>query len=115
MSPTPVACRSIWYTRIAAHACTGGLTSPNCPLVRRQLAVRVHEPFAQQQHELILRELRVDHRQRNRVKREIPRRVPRILPRVGHRDHVVVVEMRPRVIASAPTLGGGGGVRRIAA
>src|ERR1041385_5537054 len=28
-----------------------------CPLIRRQLAVRVHVPFAQHQYELFLREL----------------------------------------------------------
>ncbi len=74
------------------------------PLVRRQLAVGMHEPLAQQQHELLLGELGIDHRQRNRVKGEIPPRVPRILPGVGHRDHVVVVEVRPRVIAPGPAL-----------
>src|SRR5215813_11639004 len=30
------------------------------PLVSRQLAVRVHVPFAQHQHELIFRELRIN-------------------------------------------------------
>ena len=39
------------------------------------------------------------------VEREVPRRVPRVLPLVGHRDDVVVVEVRPLVVAALESLG----------
>ena len=84
----------------AAQACTGGFTSPKRPLVGGQLAVRMHVPLAQQQHELLLGELRVDERQRHAVECEIPRRVPRVLPLVRHRDDVGVVQVRPLVVAA---------------
>jgi hypothetical protein len=58
------------------------------PFVGRQLAVRVHRPFPAHQHQLFLREIRVDVGQRNRVKSQIPGREPGILPFVGHRDDV---------------------------
>ena len=44
------------------------------PLVGRQLAVRVHVPFAREQHELALGKLRVHQRERNAVERQVPRR-----------------------------------------
>ena len=72
------------------------------PLVRGQLAVRVHVPLAAEQDQLRLRELRVDVGERDAVEGEIPGRVPRVLPRVGHRDHVHVVEVRPLVVAAVP-------------
>ena len=69
------------------------------PLVGGHLAVRMHVPLAREQHELLLGELGVDERERDRVEREIPRRVPRVFPLVGHRDDVGVVEMRPLPVA----------------
>ena len=68
---------------------------PERPLVGRNLAVRVHVPLAEEEDELVLREVGIHQRQRDRVEREVPGRVPRILPLVRHRDDVVVVEMRP--------------------
>ena len=65
------------------------------PFVGRQLTVRVHVPFARQQHELLLGEVRIDQRQGDAVKREVPGGVPRILPLVRHRDDVGVVEVPP--------------------
>src|SRR5262249_8874002 len=50
--------------------------------------------------QLLLREVRIDERERHAVEREIPRRVPRVLPLVRHRDDVGVVEVRPLAIAS---------------
>ena len=50
------------------------------PLVRRDLAVGVLELLEQQQPELLLRELRIDERERDAVKREIPRGEPRDIP-----------------------------------
>ena len=70
------------------------------PLVGGELPVGVHVPLAAQQDELCLGERRVDVRERDAVEGQVPRRVPRVLPRVGHRDHVVVVEMRPVVVAA---------------
>ena len=72
------------------------------PFVGGNLAVGVHVPFARQQHELRFGELGVDQRERDTVKRQVPGRKPRILPRVRHRDHVVVVEVRPIVVAAVP-------------
>ena len=69
------------------------------PFVCRDLAVRVHVPLAQQEDELLFRELRVDTREREHVKGEIPGRVPRVLPRVRHRDHVAVEEVGPVGVA----------------
>ena len=84
------------------------------PLVRGQLPVGVHVPLAQQQHELLLREVGIDERQRHAVERQIPGRVPGILPLVRHRDDVGVVEVRPLVIAAAPALGRRRRLQRIA-
>ena len=64
-------------------------------LVGRNLAVGVHVPLAQEQHELLLGELRIDARERNHVEGEIPGGVPGILPLVGHRDDVAVVQVGP--------------------
>jgi hypothetical protein len=69
-------------------------------LVGRELTVRMHVPLAQEQDELLLRELGIDARHRKHVEREIPGRVPRVLPLVRHRDHVAVVEMAPIAIAA---------------
>ena len=69
------------------------------PLVGRDLPVGVHVPLAQEQDQLGLGELGVDHGQRDHVERQVPGGVPRVLPLVGHRDDVLVVEVRPLVIA----------------
>ena len=69
------------------------------PLVRRDLAVRVQIPGAEQQLDLRLGEVDVDQRQRRAVKREIPRREPRILPLVRHRDHIARDHVKPRHVA----------------
>ena len=75
------------------------------PFVGRKLTVRVHVPLAEHEHELILRKIRIDERQRNAVEGEIPRRVPRVLPSVGHREDVGIVEVRPLVVSAfAPLL-----------
>ena len=65
------------------------------PLVGGQLAVGVLKPRLQHQVELMLRKVRVDGRQRDRVKGEIPGGVPRVLPLVRHRDDVVVEHVEP--------------------
>src|SRR5688572_2275460 len=52
------------------------------PLVRGNLSVRMHVSLAKEQVQLLLREIRIDHRERQRVKGEVPRRVPRVFPLV---------------------------------
>ena len=54
------------------------------PLVCRNLTVRMHVPFAQQENELLLRKVAIDESQRNAVKGEIPGGVPGIFPFVRH-------------------------------
>ena len=66
-----------------------------CPLVGGQLSVRMHVPFAGQQHELGLGEIGVDQCERHAMKGQIPRGVPRILPFVRHRDDVGIVQVGP--------------------
>ena len=70
------------------------------PFIGRQLPVRVHVPFAGQQHELVLGEIRVDQREGHAVEREVPGGVPRVFPLVRHRDDVGVVEMPPIGVAA---------------
>src|SRR5438132_2674956 len=57
------------------------------PLVSGNLAVRMLKLFKQQEPQLLLRELRIDQRERHAMKRQIPRGEPRILPLIGHRQH----------------------------
>ena len=73
------------------------------PFVGRELAVGVHVPLAQEEDELLLREVGVDHRQGHAVKGQVPRRVPGVLPLVRHRDDVGVVEVRPVGVAPSPS------------
>ena len=84
------------------------------PLVRRDLAVRVHVPLPEHEHELVLRELRVDQREDDAVEGEVPGREPRELPRVRHRKHVAGVEVRPLPVAPAPPARGRRRLRGIA-
>src|SRR5262249_61594979 len=72
----------------------------------------MHVPFTQHQQQLLFGELRVHQSQWHAVKRQVPRGVPGVFPLVGHRDHVGVIEVRPFVIASAPSFGGRRGVGR---
>ena len=74
------------------------------PFVRGQLAVGVHVPFAQKEDELIFGKIRIDECQGNAVKRQVPCRVPRILPLIRHGHNVVVVEIRPILVAAVPAL-----------
>ena len=75
------------------------------PFVSRQLPVRMHVPFAQQEHELLFSELGINQRERHAVKRQVPGRVPRILPFIRHRDDIGVVDMFPIVVATIPSFG----------
>ena len=73
------------------------------PLVRRDLPVRMHVPFTQEQLQLALGEIRVHQRERDHVKRQVPRGIPGILPCVRHRDHVFVEQVNPLGIAPLET------------
>ena len=72
------------------------------PLVGRQRAVRVQEPLAEQDEELVLREGRIEVRPGDRVEAEVPGGEPRVLPRVRHREHVERVEVPPVAVAAVP-------------
>ncbi len=76
------------------------------PFVGRELAVGVHVPFAEHEHELLFSEIRVDESERDAVKSQVPRGIPGIFPLVGHGDDVGVVEVQPIMIAA------GGAFRR---
>ena len=85
------------------------------PFVGGQLAVRVHVPFAGEQHELVLGERGVHQRQRNAVKRQVPRGIPRIFPFVRHGNDVRVVEMFPVRVAAVLAFGRRRRLGRVAA
>src|SRR5581483_5356407 len=83
------------------------------PLVRRELAVRVHVPLGKQQRELLLGEVWVDQREWDAMEGEVPGREPRIFPRVRHREHLGGVEVPPARVPAALALGrwrGAGGI-----
>ncbi len=69
------------------------------PFVGGQGAIRVLEPFAAEQQQLVLGELRVEVGEGHAVEAEVPRREPRVLPRVGHRHDVERLEVRPAGVA----------------
>ena len=110
----------------AAHAPLDFVDAPSGPRVHRwihiakgpfisgQLPVRVHVPFAQQQDKLFFCEIRVNQRQWNAVKRQVPCRVPWILPLVWHGDDVLIIKVRPFLVAAVPALRRWRGARGIA-
>ena len=65
------------------------------PLVGGHLAVGVEVRAAEHQIHLLLGEIGVHDRQRQRVEGQIPGRVPGVLPLVGHRDDVLVQHVEP--------------------
>ena len=69
------------------------------PLVGWNLAARMEIVLAQHQLQLVLGEVGVDDRQRQRVEGEVPGRVPWVLPLVGHRDDVLVDHVEPVAVA----------------
>src|SRR5215472_52795 len=64
----------------------------------------MHVPFAEKKDELLFGEIRIDERDGYAVEGKIPGGVPGILPLVGHGNDVVVVKMRPILVAAVPTL-----------
>ena len=69
------------------------------PLVGRQRAVRMLEPLATEQEQLVLRERRVDVSEGDGVERQVPGGEPRVLPGVGHRHDVGRLEVPPVRVA----------------
>ena len=69
------------------------------PLVGRDLPVRVQVGPAEHQFHLLLGEVGIHDRERERVKRQVPGRVPGVLPLVGHRDDVPVQHVEPLRVA----------------
>src|SRR6516225_4960598 len=70
------------------------------PLIGRDLTGRVQIDLAQKQVELLLGEIAIDNRQRERVKREVPRGEPGILPLVRHRDDMIADHVEPLAVAN---------------
>ncbi len=75
-------------------------------LVRRDLAVGMHVPLAEEKEELFLGEKRIDLRERDHVEGQVPRRVPGVLPLVRHGEDVPVVEMGPVAVPAVPAARG---------
>src|ERR1700720_2663026 len=71
------------------------------PLVSRNLTVRMLKLFKQQEPQLLLRELRINERERDAMKGQIPGGEPRILPLVRHRQHAHRVQVQPTRVATA--------------
>ena len=65
------------------------------PLVGRHLPVGVAVEAPQHQEQLVLGEVEVHQRERERVEGEVPGRIPGVLPLVGHGDDVAVQHVEP--------------------
>src|SRR5262249_25210525 len=74
------------------------------PLVGWNLAIGMHVPLAKHQRELFLGEVRIYKREQNTVEGQIPCHIPKIFPLVKHEDDVLVVHVRPLMIAAAAPL-----------
>src|SRR2546422_10788247 len=71
----------------------GRIDVAEIPFVSGQLTVGMLVPFAQDDIELVLREMGIDQRERDAMERKVPRRIPGKLPFVWHRHHPLVVKM----------------------
>ena len=78
-----------------AKAWTGRVHVAEVPLVGGHLPVGVQVGAAKHQLHLVLGEIGVHDRQRQRVERQVPGRVPGVLPLVGHGDDVLVQHVEP--------------------
>ncbi len=91
---------SIAKIRSAAHACTGGLTSPNAHSYAGIWPAGCRYQSRSSSSSCSFAKRRIDPRDRDAVEREIPGREPRIFPRIGHRDHVRRVHVPPAGVAA---------------
>ena len=93
--------------RLAAQGLLGAVQKQGCkgvdrrvhiaevPLVGRHLTVGVQVGGAEHQLHLLLGEVRVHDRERERVEGQVPGRIPGVFPLVGHGDDVLVQHMVP--------------------
>ena len=72
-----------------------GVHITEVPLIGGDLAVGVQVDVPEHQFQLLLGEVGVDDRERERVKSQIPCRIPGVLPLVGHGDDVFIQHMKP--------------------
>ena len=72
-----------------------GVHVAEVPLVGGHLAAGVQVDTAEHQFHLLLGEVGVHDRERERVEGQVPGRVPGVLPLVGHRDDVLVEHVEP--------------------
>ena len=89
-----------------------GVHVAEVPLIGGELAAGVEVVPAEHQLHLLLGEVGVHDRDRQRVEGEIPGRVPGVLPLVRHRDDVVVDHVEPLAVPerAAPVVEGVGAV-----
>src|SRR5438132_8802220 len=64
----------------------------------------MHIPLPSDHHQLLLGELRVDHREGERMEGEIPSRKPGVLPFVRHGEYLIRIEMLPIMVATVLAL-----------
>src|SRR5713226_2953083 len=74
----------------------------------------MHVPFAEEENELFLGEIRIHQCQWHAVKSEIPRGIPRVFPLVGDGNYVSIINVRPVAVAAALALFRGRWLRGIA-
>ena len=72
-----------------------GIHVAEVPLVGGHLAVRVQVDALEHQLHLLLGEVGIHDRERERVEGQVPGRIPGILPLVGHGDDVLVQHVEP--------------------
>ncbi len=72
-----------------------GVHVAEVPLIGGHLPAGVQVDAAEHQFHLLLGEVGVHDRERERVEGQVPGRVPGILPLVGHRDDVLVQHVEP--------------------
>ena len=82
-------------------------------LVRRNLAIGMHVPLAEQQEQLLLGEVGIDAGEGDHVEGQVPGGEPGVLPLVRHRDDVPDEHVRPAGVAALGAAGRRHRVRRI--
>src|SRR5437667_2777384 len=78
-----------------------GVDITKCPLVGRQLSIRMHIPFVKEQKYLLLGKIHINQAHCYAMERQVPRCEPGIFPVIRHNDDISTVEMSPATIAIA--------------